>query len=459
MIPLVNIYMSSIFKHRIPEKSFVTTNITVSNIPPQICIENLDIDTNHVQTETNPVQTVILSTSPYQIAPNTTQIYVKEPGVAILNKGSVLVSLGHGFRNEFAHRPNFVNTITVDSSENLFVGGILQNSAHLAKWDPSTSKWTYFLENPEGPVQSIMNGKDMGLYVGSENGIQKWDESTRRWSNLGKGVNKSANVISDISGELYVGGLFTSAGDISTNFLAKWDIGLQQWSGIDGLASTGSTISGVYTIVNDSKNGKVYIGGNFLNIDGTSHLASWDGSSWTTFGNIGNRGSIVSSIVIDTDGGILIGGMFTISSGISNIAKWNSIKKTWSSVGGGVNNTVHSMAFDPSHNELYVGGNFTKAGDHMINYVAKWDGVSWKHLEEKHINHTVRALRFSSKGDLYIGGQFKAASGLNAIAKYTRNYVEMVANNQHVWNLSDGMNIMVNNTNGISSVFLPTMIV
>ena len=30
------------------------------------------------------------------------------------------------------------------------------------------------------------------------------------------------------------------------------------------------------------------------------------------------------------------------------------------------------------NNELYAGGAFTKAGDSIVNYIAKWDGKKWE---------------------------------------------------------------------------------
>ncbi|MBL9117703.1 MAG: cadherin domain-containing protein [Verrucomicrobiaceae bacterium] len=69
----------------------------------------------------------------------------------------------------------------------------------------------------------------------------------------------------------------------------------------------------------------------------------------------------------------------------------------------GVNDTVNAMAVDAAGN-LYVGGRFTLAGSESTSKVAKWDGTSWKGLDESNfIGGTVSALAVSHD-TLYIGG-------------------------------------------------------
>ncbi len=44
-------------------------------------------------------------------------------------------------------------------------------------------------------------------------------------------------------------------------------------------------------------------------------------------------------------------------------------------LGSGVNNLVRSIAVNG--NDVYVGGDFTVAGQVIVNHIAKWNGSEW----------------------------------------------------------------------------------
>ncbi len=69
---------------------------------------------------------------------------------------------------------------------------------------------------------------------------------------------------------------------------------------------------------------------------------------------------------------LYVGGQFTKAGNInvSNIAKWDGLK--WSAVASGVNGSVTAMCVYSG--EIYLGGNFTMAGSDSISHIAKWDG-------------------------------------------------------------------------------------
>ena len=66
-----------------------------------------------------------------------------------------------------------------------------------------------------------------------------------------------------------------------------------------------------------------------------------------------------------------------VTSAASNFTDAN-----WSSMGGfpGANGEVRAVVIDASGN-LYIGGNFTLAGDVIANGIAKWNGTNWSALE------------------------------------------------------------------------------
>src|SRR6516225_8517929 len=91
----------------------------------------------------------------------------------------------------------------------------------------------------------------------------------------------------------------------------------------------------------------------------------------------------------------------------------------WISMGGipGVNGTVNAAVVDGAGN-LYIGGDFTVAGDVIANHIAKWDGSSWSALglgvdgsaDPRSYSPSVYALALSGS-DLYVGGAFTYAGG------------------------------------------------
>jgi len=248
------------------------------------------------------------------------------------------------------------------------------------------------------------------LYVGGSfttaggaeaNYVAKWDGSS--WSPLGSGMNNNVYALTvDESGNLYAGGNFTSAGGVTANRTAKWDG--NTWSPL------GSGMNAeVYTLTIDS-DGNLYAGGSFTSP--ASHIAKWDGSSWLALGE--GTGGRVNALVFDSGGVLYAGGSFT--SPASRVAKWDG--STWSALGSGVSNTVRALLLDGS-DHLYAGGSFATAGGTTVNRIAKWDGVTWSAFGSG-MNADVHALAMSTSGDLYAGGEFASAGGVaaNRVAKW-----------------------------------------
>jgi hypothetical protein len=149
-------------------------------------------------------------------------------------------------------------------------------------------------------------------------------------------------------------------------------------------------------------------------------------ANWVSLpGAIGTQSPSVNATALDTNGNLYAGGSFTNIGGVgaNYIAEWNGV--TWRSLGAGMNNEVMSLAFDPS-GILYAGGLFTTAGGSNANYIASWDGTNWSSLGSGVGGQPVRdslavdALACDGFGNLYAGGNFTNAGGTNAgyVAKW-----------------------------------------
>ncbi|MCX5769133.1 MAG: hypothetical protein NTZ09_02490, partial [Candidatus Hydrogenedentes bacterium] len=139
----------------------------------------------------------------------------------------------------------------------------------------------------------------------------------------------------------------------------------------------------------------------------------------------------VNAAVKDAWGNIYIGGNFTLAGDImaENVARWNTSKSTWSGLGTGIGGIDHSrvlaLAVDSSGN-VYAGGYFTTAGGLEANCIARWDGTAWSALGtgmeggSDYPGTCVYALAVDSSGNLYAGGDFTTAGGVaaNYIAKW-----------------------------------------
>src|SRR5262249_13019483 len=122
-----------------------------------------------------------------------------------------------------------------------------------------------------------------------------------------------------------------------------------------------------------------------------NYIARWNGGSWVPVGN-GLNDTVTALAASGSD--LYAAGYFTQAFGnptcgsgntaVSHIAGWNG--SSWSGVGNGLNDNVYALAV--SGGDLYAGGNFTQIcgdaacspGNTPANRVAKWNGSSWSAL-------------------------------------------------------------------------------
>ncbi len=116
---------------------------------------------------------------------------------------------------------------------------------------------------------------------------------------------------------------------------------------------------------------------------------------------------------------IFVGGQFTFAGNqqVNNIAMWDG--KDWHSLGEGIRGKdadVECMAFYKG--DLYAGGFIDSAGGVGANHIAKWNGEEWSAVGNG-IDGRVTSL-MEYKGELYAGGWFYSVGGIKAgnIAKW-----------------------------------------
>ncbi len=238
--------------------------------------------------------------------------------------------------------------------------------------------------------------------------------SDANWVSMGaleQGINSPANALAcDSFGNLYVGGVFTTAGGVEANRIAKWDG--STWSVL------GSGMDNQVSALACDSSGNLYAGGGFSTAGGVAanFIAKWNGSTWSALGS--GMGRPVDALACDSSGNLYAGGYFTTAGGVAAnyIAKWNG--STWSALGSGMDGGVGSLACDSSGN-LYVGGSFATAGGVAANFIAKWNGAAWSALGSG-MDSDVTSIACDSSGNLYAGGYFATAGGVaaNCIAKW-----------------------------------------
>ena len=224
----------------------------------------------------------------------------------------------------------------------------------------------------------------------------------------------------DGTGEaLYVGGQFTSAGELGASHVARWD-GIA-WRALGG--GTDGTVRLLATF-DDGRGPALYAAGDFLTADGefTGHVARWDGGSWSSIGaealppfaplalcvfDDGSGAALFVSLVNGTlwrwDGatwtsinmpprrinsmvaadmgfGPRLFGAFATPLGGELVSTWDGL--TWTPTGFGFAGVVAKLVtFDDGTGPLVVaGGRFETGGPGSARNVAAFDGVVWRPL-------------------------------------------------------------------------------
>jgi hypothetical protein len=267
----------------------------------------------------------------------------------------------------------------------------------------------------------------------SANRVARFNTQTNTWSSLGTGSSNGVNdvvwALAVVGNEVFVGGVFTSAGGVSANNVARFNTQTNTWSSLGTGSSNGvsgginlSAVNALAVVGNE-----VVVGGWFTSAGGVSanNVARFNTqtNTWSSLGTGSSNGvnsNVYALAVVGNE--VVVGGLFTSAGGVSAnyVARFNTQTNTWSSLGTGSSNGVNDYVFALAvvGNEVVVGGNFTSAGGVSANRVARFNTQTntWSSLgtgSQNGVNSTVRALAVVGN-EVYVGGDFTSAGGVSA---------------------------------------------
>jgi hypothetical protein len=284
--------------------------------------------------------------------------------------------IGNGIRDltEFSY-PENVHTMIMFNGD-LIAGGAFDSVAGkaaraLARWDGT--RWS-----PLGPVtgtDSIMAINAMtvigsALYVAAtvHNPIDTQDYRILRldgdrWTEIAR-PDSAVRAFAVVGDQLYIAGRFRAISGVHAGGIARYDIPTGTITEVGG-----GLDDEAFTLMADEHG--IWVGGHFRragNIRAIG-LAFWDGSIWSTLDSAGfGLGTVYSLAVLDGD--LVVGGQFLTDDGApaNNIALWDGTR--WQPLGDGLDYRVNSMV--TMGNDLYVGGDFWRAGTVSTYYFARW---------------------------------------------------------------------------------------
>ncbi|UQB69053.1 T9SS type A sorting domain-containing protein [Epilithonimonas zeae] len=251
---------------------------------------------------------------------------------------------------------------------------------------------------------------------------------------IGFGNGDGANSVVSSSalqpdGKIIIGGKFTSYNGTARNRIAR----LNSDGTIDTSFNIGTGVDNTITDIILQPDGKIIIGGDFTNYNGSvrNRIArlNKDGTLDASF-NIGTGvDKTINDIALQSDGKVLIGGAFTVYSSVAQnrIARLNSDGSldTNFSIGNGADASVNSIVLQ-SDGKILIGGDFTNYKGSIRNRIARLTTNGTLDLDfnpASGANNSISCLSLQSDGKILISGDFTSYDGTikNHIARLNDN--------------------------------------
>jgi hypothetical protein len=317
-------------------------------------------------------------------------------------EGGKWIELGHGFKTAG-------NSLVVDSAGRLYTESLAESGQGVAtaimrwngvRWEEITGNFGVVVDALQAgrvssniPVMALAVDGEDNLYAAGQyyypsadntnelpmGYVAKWNKES--WTVLGQGLDM-VNIYAlaaSATGKAYVSGeqLRNPEGETTfRGFIAQWDG--EKWTQ-PGMSKLNSCLSITHIALEQA-------GGMYASCSGSEPgelIFYWDGRDWITITTqLGGEAPAVYDMQVDKDGQLCIGGSFTSVSNVpaQYIACWDGA--SWRALGDSVNERVNALAFDPG-GELYAVGFFTEAGGLPADHAARWDGKSWHTLGNK----------------------------------------------------------------------------
>jgi uncharacterized delta-60 repeat protein len=230
-------------------------------------------------------------------------------------------------------------------------------------------------------------------------------------------------------GQIVAGGVFTSVDGVVLNHVARLNTdGSLDTTFMYNQAGADSYVNAVVS----QTDGRVLVGGQFANLDGTSRNGvgrlMTDGTLDTSFAPGSGADSSVFALAetfINGSRELYVGGAFSTFNGVSSpgiVRLFNTgSQDTGFSTGLGANGTVYSIEPYPTNavfesGDVLVGGNFTNFNNTSAGNLVRLNpngSVDTNFLGNNLLaNGTVRAITIQTDGEILIGGDFTSVDGV-----------------------------------------------
>ncbi len=271
-------------------------------------------------------------------------------------------------------------------------------------------------------------------------GAIRWTGSTfESVNNVDPDVGVSVvNAFAVYNGELYAGGNFTLFGTATTNAIAKYVPGTNDWVAVDGgTATTGANVTDML-VFNDGSGDKLYAVGNFLSMGtaaspSTKHIARFNGTAWEPVGTgylSSGPSAFPRDILVFDDGygpALYSAGGLAIADPTltrSSINKWDGTK--WTAMPGFTSDpavtavTVNSMGLynDGTGTTIYAQARFFGPSIGARQVIVRLENGQFEEVPNTSLG-TGSIFEFYQHNDgsgtkLFIGGSFTEVGGAPA---------------------------------------------
>ena len=324
---------------------------------------------------------------------------------------------------------HWIYTLAVQPNDQVMIGGSFTEidgiaRARVARLNADGSLDAPFNADTNALVRAVADAADGKVLIGGT--FTQVDSTTRSalarlradgtldaGFDPGSGANDTVYAIAEQpDGKVLIGGDFTQINGTARARIARLDKDGTLDTGFDpGTGANGS----VYAVLRQP-NGKVLIGGDFTQVNSTARARiarlNADGTLDTGFDPGTGANNTIYAITVHPDGKVLIGGDFTQVNGVvrARIARLNAngTLDTGFNPGSGADNTVYAVIAQADGNVL-IGGAFTTIDGTTRGHIARLESTGTLDTgfdPGSGANGDVRAVALRGDGRVLIAGNF-----------------------------------------------------